>query len=328
MKFKKNISWLLVIFSISICLGVFNSVFAQEDYPTKSIELICPYGAGGSTSMGARIIAGTLSEFLGKPVIVINKTGAGGSIAAAYVAKSKPDGYTLFIFNSGSNGVTIAIRAVPYKNEDFELFGQYASQMLGVVVRNDAPWKTVGELVEYAKKNPGALKYGTSGVGTSGHFGMELFKSAAGGLKIDHVPFKSGPEYVAAILGNHIHMGFWYVVDFKPHVEAGRLRLLATGTEKRDKEFPDVPTFTEVGYPEVKLGTWYGVAAPKGLPKQVSDKLKDALSKTFQHPEVKKMLTHIGYDPVYKDAEQFKQFVIQEDIKYHKIAKEANIKVD
>jgi tripartite-type tricarboxylate transporter receptor subunit TctC len=302
--------------------------FAQEDYPIKNIELICPYGAGGSTSMGARIIAGTVSEFLGKPVIVVNKTGAGGSIAAAYAAKAKPDGYTLFVFNSGTNGVTPATRQVTYANADFELFGQYASQMMGLVVRSDAPWKTVGELVEYAKKNPGVVKFGTSGVGTSGHFGMELFKIAAGDLKIDHVPFKSGPEYIAAMLGNHIQLGFWYVVDFKPQVDSGRLRLLATAMEKRYKDFPDVPTFVEAGYPDVKLTAWYGISAPKGVPKQVSEKLKDALYKTFQNTDVKKMLVHIGYDPVFRDAEQFKQFVSEEEKKYQRVAREANIKID
>jgi len=324
---KKNLLSPL-FFAGLIILVIANLALAQEEYPTRSIELICPYGAGGSTSMGTRVIAGTLSEFLGKTVIVINKTGAGGSIAAAYVAKAKPDGYTLFVFNSGTNGVTIATRKVSYTNEDFELFGQYASQMMGLVVRSDSPWKTVGELVEYAKKNPGELKYGTSGVGTTGHFGMELFKIAGGGLKIDHVPFKSGPEYIAAILGKHIHIGFWYAVDFKPYVEAGRLRLLATGEEKRNKDFPDTPTFTEVGYPEVKLGTWYGVAAPRGVPKPVYEKLKVASSKTFEHPEVKKMLINIGYDPVFRDADQFKIFVIEEEKKYHRIAKEANIKIE
>ncbi len=321
-------TYALVVVVGLICLGFTNGIFAQEDFPTRNIELICPYGAGGSTSMGARIIAGTLSEFLGKPVVVINKTGAGGSIAAAYVARSKPDGYTLFIFNSGSNGVTVAVRKVPYSNDDFELFGQYASQKMGLVVRNDAPWKTVAEMVEYAKKHPGELKYATSGVGTSGHFGMELIKIVAGKLKIDHVPFKSGPEYIAAMLGGHVQLGFWYMVDFKPHVEAGRLRLLALATEERYKGFPDVPTFVEAGYPEVKLGTWYGLAAPKGLPKHVSDKLRAAADKTFQHGEVQKMLTKIGYDPSFLDAAGFTKFVKEAEKQYLWVAKEAGIKIE
>jgi tripartite-type tricarboxylate transporter receptor subunit TctC len=300
----------------------------KENYPTKNIELVCPYGAGGSTSMGARIIAGTLSEMIGRTVVVNNKPGAGGSIGAEYVAKAKPDGYTLFVTNSGSNGVTPAIRSVRYKNEDFELFGQYAIQALGLVVRSDAPWKSVDELVQHAKQNPGALKFATSGIGTSGHFCMELFKKAGGDLKIEHVPFKSGPEYIAALLGGHVHMGILYLVDIKGPLEAGKLRLLAPATEKRLEDYPNVPTFGEKGYPEVKMTAWYGVSAPVGLPKEVSEKLKISLAKTFQHPEVKKMLTQIGYAPVYKDAEEFSRFVKEEESKLTQIAKEANIKID
>jgi tripartite-type tricarboxylate transporter receptor subunit TctC len=304
------------------------AIGAERDYPTKNIELVCPYGAGGSTSMGARIIAGTLSEMLGRTVVVNNKPGAGGSIGAEYVAKAKPDGYTLFVFNSGSNGVTPATRSVRYKNEDFELFGQYSIQALGLVVKSDAPWKSVEELVKYAKQNPGALKFATSGIGTSGHFCMELFKKVGGDLKIEHVPFKSGPEYIAALLGGHVHMGILYLVDVKGPVEAGKLHLLAAATEKRMEDYPDIPTFAEKGYPEVKMTAWYGISAPVGLPKEVSEKLKAALTKTFQHPEVKKMLTQIGYSPSYKDPEEFSRYVKEEEKKLYQIAKEANIKID
>lgn len=301
--------------------------FASDQYPSKSIQLICPYGAGGSTSMGARIIAGTLSEYLGEPVVVVNKTGAGGSIAAEYVAKSKPDGYRLFIFNSGSNGVAPAIRDIRYSNDDFVLFGQYATQMMGLIVNKDAPFNTFAEMVDYAKKNPGKLKYGTSGIGTSGHFGMELIKMYGGDLKIDQVPFKSGPEFFAALLGNHVQMGFWYQVGFKPQVKAGKVKLLAMATSERSKAFPDVPTFAELGYPEIQMSAWYGVAAPKGLPKPVYDKLQDALSKTFQHKEVKKMLAKIGYVPTYRDAKAFTEFVKDAESKYKLVAEKAKIKI-
>jgi tripartite-type tricarboxylate transporter receptor subunit TctC len=310
-------------------LGVgFPLAAGAAEFPAKPIELVCPFGAGGSTSLGARIIAGTLGEILGKPVIVNNKPGAGGAIAASYVAKSTPDGHTLFVFNSGTNGVIPAIRTVDYKTADFELFGQYATQPLAIVVRSDAPWKTLQELVTHAKTNPHALKYATSGVGTSGHFAMELFKGAAGGIQIDHLPFKSGPEYIAALLGGHAQTGILYDVDIKGPVEAGKLRILATATDKRLDNYPNVPTFGEAGYPDVKLTAWYGVAAPKGVPMEASDKLKDALTKTFQHPEVQKMLTHIGYVPLYRDADQFRKFVSEEDEKYRKVAREAQIKAD
>jgi tripartite-type tricarboxylate transporter receptor subunit TctC len=278
--------------------------------------------------MGARIIAGTLSELLKTPVIVNIKAGAGGSIGAAYVAKAKPDGYTLFIFNSGSNGIIPVIRSVEYKNSDFEIFGQYAANLTGLVVKSDAPWKSVQELVDYAKKNPGALKYATNGVGTSSHLGMEIFKAEAGGLQIAHLPFKSGPEVISAILGGHAQMGLFFVVDIKGAIEGGKLRILAAATEKRLDDYPNIPTFAEMGYSEVKMTGWYGIAAPKGLPQEVSTELKEALYKTFQHPEVVKMLALLGFTPAFKDAEQFKKFVSEEEAKFRKIAKEANIKID
>jgi len=323
----KRIQKILMI-GVILILGIWNNAIAIE-YPVKPIELICPYGAGGSVSMGGRIIAGTASEFLGKPIIIINKPGAGGSIAAAYVARAKPDGYTLFICNSASNGVTLAIRSdIGYKNSDFEYFGQFSAQNLAFVVKRDAPWQTLREVVEFAKQNPGSLKYLTSGVGTSLHFGMELFKLAAGGLKIEHIPFKSGAEYNAALLGGHAHLGLLAWVDIKGLVEAGKLRVLAVPTSKRLDDLPDVPTFTELGFPEVILSMWYGIAAPVGLPKEISTKLKESFSKTFQHSEVKKMLIHIGYTPVYRDADDFTKFVNEQEKIYLKVAKEANIRVD
>ncbi|MCX5907507.1 MAG: tripartite tricarboxylate transporter substrate-binding protein, partial [Deltaproteobacteria bacterium] len=161
-----------------------------------------------------------------------------------------------------------------------------------------------------------------------GHFCMELFKKVGGDLKIEHVPFKSGPEYIAALLGGHVHMGILYLVDVKGPVEAGKLHLLAAATEKRMEDYPDIPTFAEKGYPEVKMTAWYGISAPVGLPKEVSEKLKVALTKTFQHPAVNKMLTQIGYSPIYKDPEEFSRYVKEEEKKLYQIAKEANIKID
>jgi len=324
--FKKNILWGIMTVSF-LCLGLASAVVAADEFPTKPIELVCPFGAGGSTSMGTRIIAGTLGEILGKPVVVINKTGAGGTIGAEFVAKSAPDGYRLFIFNSGSNGVSVAIRQLRYANADFDLFGQYATQAMGLVVKADAPWKTVGDLIAYAKKNPGKLNYGSSGTGTSGNFGMELFKLAAGKLQINHVPFKSGPEVIAALLGGHVNMSFFYMVDFKGPVEAGRLRLLASAGEERIKEFPDAPTFKELGFDDIKMSAWYGLSGPKGIPQAISDKIRDAFYKTCKNKDVQSMLVKVGYMPTFKTAEEFTKFVKEEDKKFTRVAKEADIKI-
>jgi tripartite-type tricarboxylate transporter receptor subunit TctC len=231
------------------------------------------------------------------------------------------------ISSAATHGTFLATRKVDYKNSDFEQLAQYLFHPLGIAVNSDAPWKTLEELVEDAKKNPGKLKYGISGFGVSAHFAMELFKSVAGGLKMDFVPYKSGPEVVAALLGGHVHTTFLYMVDLKGAYEGGRVRIFATGTEKRLEDYPNIPTCTELGYPGVILSSWHGIAAPVGLPREVSDKLKDALYKTIKHPDVIKMLSKLGYAPTFKDSEEFTKFVIEEEKKYHRIVKEAGIKL-
>lgn len=325
---RKLACLLLVIFWMML-LGVANGVFGKETtFPNKPIELVCPWGPGGSTSMGGRIIAGTLSELIGTPVVLNYKTAGGGVAGAVYVARAKPDGYTLLINNSSINGIFLAIRSVDYKNSDFEPLALYGMQPLGLAVRNDAPWKTLQELMADAKKNPGKLKFGTSGFGTASHFGVELLKMTAGGLKMDVMPLKSGAECVASVLGGHIHMTLLYMVDLKGAYDAGKLRILATAEEKRIEEYPNVPTFAELGYPGVQITAWYGIAAPAGVPKEISDKLKDTLYRTIKTPDVNKMLTKIGYIPVFKDSAEFGKFISSEEKKFLKIAKEANIKLE
>ena len=326
---KMKLIFLLVVTGSLLGSGINNWVFGKETaFPTKPIEFYCPWGPGGAVSNAGRVVAKTLSEIIKNPVVVIHKTGGGGSVAASYVAKSKPDGYTLLISNTASNGIIPSIRMVEYKNADFEHLGLYLTQGLGLAVRSDAPWRTLKELVADAKKEPGKLKFSSSGIGTSSHFGVELLKIAAGGLKIGHVAFKSGPEGVAALLGDHVHMTFMYVVDLKGSLEAGTLRMLATGTEERMEDYPNIPTFAESGYPEVKIVSWHGLSAPIGLAKNVSDKLKDAIYKTIKHPDAKKGLRQLGYFPTFKGSEEYTEFIKEEEKKYQMIAKEAGIKID
>lgn len=324
---NKRFLRMLVLMSVVLSFGMAKGV-CGKDFPTKSIEFIVPMGPGGSTSLGARVIAGTLSEYIGVPVVVVNKPGGGGSVGAVYVAKAKPDGYTLLVTSLATQVIRPTIRAAAgYKGSDFEPLVQYGSESFGFVVKSDAPWKTLADLVADAKKEPGRLKYSSPGLGGSSHFAMELFKIAAGGLKIDHVPFKSGPEAVTAILGGHVHMSCLYMMDIKGGVEGGKLRMLTTPSEKRLEEYREVPTFVELNYPVV-MNTWYGIVAPAGVPKEVSAILKDALYKASQHPDVKKMLEHVGCMPAFRNAEDFARFISAEEKKIQKIAQEAQIKIE
>lgn len=177
------------------------------------------------------------------------------------------------------------------------------------------------------KKNPGVLKSYSTGVGSSDHLALELFKSATGGLKIDNVPFKSGAEEVTALLGGHVQMGFPNYIEIKGPLEAGRIRVLAVCNSERVEDFSDVPTFRELGF-EVVIKGWYGLSVPLGVPKEITTKLKDSLAKTAQNVEFKNLLKNIGYNPVYRDAEEFNKFVKEMEKVYTKLAKETNIKVE
>jgi len=323
---KKSICLLLIIGLVfagfaSVTLG------AQKEFPTRSIEFVCPWSAGCGLYMAMRVLAGRASEILGRPVLVVAKPGAGGSIAAEYVAKANPDGYKLLIFNSGTNGVTLAVRKVRYSNADFEVFCQSFNQPMVLVTSSGSPWNSLEDLVTYAKSHPGKLKYGTSGVGTSSQLAMELFKLSAG-IKIGHLPFLGGPKLYAALVAGHVPISIYYYAPIKGLIDAGNLKVLAQANEKRIKTLADVPTFVEKGYPEVVFYAWYGVAGPKGIPKDISDKLKDAFSQASQDKAVVKTLKKLGWTPCYRSAEEFAKFVKGEEKKYQKIAREANIQIE
>jgi tripartite-type tricarboxylate transporter receptor subunit TctC len=304
--------------------GVVTPAWADEDYPSRPIELVT-HRTAGSTFQGARIIADALGPLLGVSIVVTPKSAGGGTVAPASVATAKPDGYTLLVANSGSNGTVPAIMPVTYKNSDFHYLAMYATQPMTLVVKSGAPWKTLQELVADVKKNPGKYNYATSSVGAQSHFVMEMFKVAAGNLKIEQIPFRGAPESVAALLGGHVEIGSTYLADVKGQVDSGLLRILAVPEEKRLEAYPTVPTFAESGYPEVVSTAWFGIAAPAATPKKITDKLEAALRKVVDDPEVKRRLTEIGYTPVYLDSEHFTQFVSAQESLFTRVAKQAAI---
>jgi tripartite-type tricarboxylate transporter receptor subunit TctC len=308
---------------VSLALTV--NARAIDSYPSRPIELIV-HRSGGSTWAGGRIIADALSRALNSPVVVVPKPAGAGTVAPAYVAHAAPDGYTLFVVNSGTNGTTPVILNVPYKNNDFDYYALYGTQPMVLVVRADSPFKTLRDLVETAKQRPGRLFYSTSSFGAQSHFVMEWLKLSAGHLKIDQVPYKSAPESVAGLLGGFVDVASTYLSDVKGQVDAGSLRILAVPEVKRLAEYPDVPTIAESGYPDVISTAWFGIGAPKSVPKPIADKLKSELDKVIHEPDVEKQLTTIGYTPVYMDSAKLTQFVNDQEAIFARIAKEADIK--
>jgi tripartite-type tricarboxylate transporter receptor subunit TctC len=306
-------------------LALAGAVRAADVYPTRPIELVV-HRNGGSTWAGARIIADALSRALSSPVVVVPKPAGAGTVAPAYVAHAAPDGYTLFVVNSGTNGTMPVILNVSYKNSDFDYYALYATQPMVLVVKADSPFKTIGDLVDAAKQHAGKLVYSTSSYGAQSHFVMEMFKLSAGRLEIDQVPYKSAPESVAALLGGFVDVASTYLADVKGQIDAGSLRILAVPEERRIAAYPDVPTFAEAGYPDVVSTAWFGIGAPKGLPKPIADKLVSALDKVIHQPDVERQLTMIGYTPAYMDFSAFTKFVNDQERSFVRIANDANIK--
>lgn len=300
---------------------------AGKDFPNRPVTLYVGFGAGGGMSVMARAIASKMGEILGQPIIVLNKPGAQSSIAMDFVRRSKADGYSLVMVSLSTCVVTPIIVKVPFKTDDFEYFGQYGFENFLLIVNSNSPWKTIEELVDYAKKHPGELTYPSVGHGSHSHLVMEMFNHAAG-IKTVQIPMKSGPEMLAAILGGHCQVGIMYELESQTMKEGGRLRFLAATGEQRVKWLPDVPTFMEKGYPEVVYFSWYGVAGPKGMPKEVLGKLKDAFGKTFQDEEFKTMITKFGITPAYKPPDQFTRYIYSEEKRLRKTIGEIGLKVE
>lgn len=311
--------------AFAVALGSAASA-ADENYPSRAIELVT-HRTAGSTFQGGRIIADALAPLLGVPVVVTPKAAGGGTVAPASVASAPADGYTLLVANSGSNGTVPTIMPVAYKTSDFRYIAMYGTQPMTLVVKSDSRWKTLQELVADVKQHPGKYNYATSSVGAQSHFVMEMFKSAAGNLKIEQVPFRGAPESVAALLGGHVEVGSTYLADVKGQVDAGVLRILAVPEEKRLTAYPGVPTFAESGYPDVVSTAWFGIAAPAAIPKNVADKLESALRKVLDDPEVRRRLTAIGYTPTFLNSEEFTKFVNAQEALFTRVAKESAIKI-
>ena len=259
---------------------------AQARYPSRPIEFIIPFPPGGPADTAARIIQPPLSAALGAPIVLVNKPGGGGALGADYVAKSKPDGYTVFAATNAPMTIVPAMQPdISYRPSDFAPVGSSMADLGVIVARAGSPWKTLDEFVDYAKKNQGKLSYGSAGLGTVSFFMVELFK-ASYGLDVTHVPFQGGGPVKNAIMGGHVTIASSGLNSFAPLIKSGDLIALATSAPKRVPAFPDVPTLAEKGFPEASLNIWMALFVPAKTPREVVDKLAQALEKTMTEPSV------------------------------------------
>lgn len=296
---------------------------AEKPYPDRPIDMIVPYAPGGGADLGSKVIADKISEFLGQPLISVYKPGGGGSLGAAFVAKAKPDGYTIVVGSSTPLVLSPIVKKLDYKLEDFIPIGMYGKIPLWLAVKADARWKSLKEFVAEAKQSPGKLIVGSYGKLTAVDFIIELLNKHAG-IKLTHVPYKSSGEALTAVLGGHADGAM--VSGAGGLLEAGSVRILAVADEQRLEGLPDVPTFKEFGYPIVLSGH-YSLCVPKGTPKEIVDKLSNAQKKAVERysKEIKKGLRNVEIWAEFLNPEEtMKKFKEEHEVIY-KIAEKLGV---
>ena len=284
-------------------------------YPERPVTIVVPFTPGGSSDITARTVAARLSETLGQTFLIENKPGANGGIGAAYVAKAKPDGYTLFVGSIGVFSINpVLYKNLPYEpNRDFDLLSVAVRTPNALVTRANFPANTVAEFVDYVKKNPGKVSFASSGTGSSDHLTAALFWQKTGTSGI-HVPYKGGSAAHTDLIGGQVDASFQNLGSITNHVKGGKMKLLAVTGNARDPAVPNVPTMTEAGVPGLEVFSWQAFVAPKGLPKAVKDKLAQAFATALKSSSVKDKFAKADYTIVIKSADEF-DALIKDDYK-------------
>ncbi|TRZ51137.1 tripartite tricarboxylate transporter substrate binding protein [bacterium] len=300
----------LYLYTLTVLLILAISLPAGADFPDRPITLIVNYTAGGGADNSCRAMAKKAEKFLGQPIVVVNKAGGAGSVGAGAVAAANPDGYTIGVLSFAPLTMVPHSVELPYNPlQDFDYIMGYGEYMYGIAVRTDSPFKTLKELVQYAKANPGKIKFSTSGLALPNTFGMIKLGKAEGGIKWDAVVFKGAPEAVSACLGGHVEVVSQNPADVVPYIKADRLRLLVSFADRRWEWVPDVPTLRELGYNFDVVGSWLALGTPKGVPKPAMDKLRDAFKKAIDDPDFLEIMKRLYIPVAYRTPEQYRKMV-------------------
>jgi tripartite-type tricarboxylate transporter receptor subunit TctC len=317
----------LAAFCTAVSTALAPAAFAA--YPEKPVSVVVPFPAGGSTDTVARTLSTKLNAALGQPFVVDNKPGATGAIGAGLVKRSPADGYTLLVASIGVYAVNPFLQKnLPYDPaKDFDLLTVAVRAPNVLVVHPGVPAKNVAEFVEHLKKNADKVAFASSGSGSSDHLTAELFFQRIG-TKALHVPYKGGAPAISDLLGGQVQASFQNVNAVLAHIKAGKLKALALTGDKRSAVLPDVPTMAEAGFSGVEVYSWQGVAAPKGLPKEVKDKLVKAMAAALNDADVKPKLVEQGFEVVANTPEQFAQFLNQELARWKSVIEKGGIKME
>ncbi|WP_441622792.1 MULTISPECIES: Bug family tripartite tricarboxylate transporter substrate binding protein [unclassified Cupriavidus] len=318
----------LLIAAVVIGGNMLFPALARADYPDKPIKLVVPYTPGGATDVIARVIGQKLSMSLGRPVVVENRVGAAGNLGAAYVAKERPDGYTLLLgalTSHSINSVLLPSTAGFTMDKSFAPIAVLGRVPLVVTVGPAFKGKTLAEFIAAAKAKPGGMNYGSSGNGSPQHLAAELFKRQAG-VDLTHVPYKGSSPALNDLMGGQVDVVFDTLPATQSFIKGGRLRALASATPQR--VLPDVPTASEAGLSGFEVSSMFGLLAPAGLPAPIANKLSAALKDILAQAEVKNALTEQGVIPVYTTPDEARSQITAEVARWSKVIKEANIKAD
>src|SRR3954463_9610864 len=312
---------------LAVFLLASSAALAQSDYPGRPLRLLVTVPPGGAADFIARLIGAKLAESLGQPVVVENRAGASGTIAAEAVARAPPDGYTLLQNSITTHGIGPHLfDKLPYDPvKDFAPVSGLALLPLIMSVNAELAAKDVKELIAYAKTH--SVNFASSGNGGAPHMAAELFKAGTG-APIVHVPYKGSGPAVADLVGGRVQIMFDAAPSLIAHVRSGKLRVLAAASTERNRLLPDVPTFAELGYPQVNVSLWYGLLAPAGTPRPVIDKLNRTIAQVLDAKDVTERLHAQGAEPMRGSPEDFAAFMRQEMAKWAPVVKAANVKAE
>lgn len=318
----------LSVVSIALAMTSLHSpVHAQANYPDKPIRLVVPYTPGGGADTNSRMLAQPMSAILGQPIVIENRPGASGVVGAMAVLQSPTDGYTMF-YDTFPYAVNAVMRDLPFDPvKDMIPVSQAINMPLILVIPAASPFKTVKDLVDFAKANPNKLDYGSYGAGGAAHLAAELLQRDAG-IKWVHVPYKGGAQAIADVLAGRLAAYYSNPITALQHLKSGKLRALATTGTTRMDALPDVPTFEEIGYPGFRVVEWNGFFVAKGTPTSVIDRLAKAVHEATKDPAVKARMESMGIEPVGNTPEQFTTFLNGEIKQWRALVQSNNIRAD
>jgi tripartite-type tricarboxylate transporter receptor subunit TctC len=316
-----------VVLITVIFVGVLAQPSQGKEYPTRPIEILIPYTAGSSLDLMTRIVAEFIEQYLGQRLVPVSKVGAGGAVAAAEVLSSKPDGYKLMVTTNFFFAMTTKTQKVPFNPSHLVPLANFVEFRNGLIVKGSSPWKTFNDLLDYARKNPGKLKWSHTGRGIVQHmYGLMIFRKA--GVETVDIPYPGTPDMLSALLGGHTDASFAVYGGAREHVKAGTVRYLLTVSDHRFSVMPDVPSSTELGFPEVgKLQTHVGFYAHKDTPEEIKKTLIEAFKKIQENPEFKKRLEVIGEELKFEGPEFMRESIKKSEEPAMRVLKEFGLYV-